>query len=107
MNKSINNIMSKSMKWLGLGCVAVALTACGKSLDGKYKDQLGIQTYEFKSDGKLYMSTMGITQEAKYTVEDGKVKITQADGGNIIFDLKEDGTIAGPLGMELKKEVAK
>lgn len=99
--------MKKSIGWLAVVCMAVALTACGKSLNGKYKDQLGIQTYEFKSDGKVYMSTMGITQEAKYTLEDGKVKIQQADGGNIIFDLKEDGTIAGPLGMELKKEVAK
>lgn len=99
--------MKKSMKWLAVLGMAVALTACSKSLNGKYKDQLGIQTYEFKSDGKVYMSTMGITQEAKYTLEDGKVKIQQADGGNIIFDLKEDGTIAGPLGMELKKEAAK
>lgn len=99
--------MNKSIKWLAVIGMALALTACGKSLDGKYKDQLGIQTYEFKSDGKVYMSTMGITQEAKYTVEDGKVKIQQADGGSIIFDLKDDGTIAGPLGMELKKEVTK
>ncbi|MDH4394297.1 MAG: hypothetical protein QE278_01335 [Limnobacter sp.] len=103
MNKSIN----KSMKWLAVISMALALTACGKSLSGKYKDQLGIQTYEFKSDGKVYMSTMGITQEAQYKVEDGKVKIQQADGGNVIFDLKDDGTIAGPLGMELKKEVTK
>jgi outer membrane lipopolysaccharide assembly protein LptE/RlpB len=99
--------MKKSMNWLAAICMALALTACGKSLDGKYKDQLGIQTYEFKSDGKVYMSTMGITQEAKYSVEDGKVKIIQPDGGNIIFDLKDDGTISGPLGMELKKEGSK
>jgi hypothetical protein len=44
---------------------------------------------------------MGVTREAAYEVEDKKVKIT-SDGETTIYDLNEDGTIKGPLGMTLR-----
>jgi hypothetical protein len=49
---------------------------------------------------------MGVTREASYVVEDKKVKITN-DGETIIYDLNEDGTIKGPLGMTLRPDPAK
>lgn len=79
------------------------LAACGKNLDGVYKDDLGIQKYEFKRNGVVYVTTMGSTREADYVVEDQKVKIT-SDGDTTIYNLNEDGTINGPLGMTLKPE---
>lgn len=82
------------------------LTACGNKLDGVYKDDLGLQKYEFQSDGTVYVSTMGVTREAAYVVEDKKVKITR-DGETTIYDLHEDGSIKGPLGMALKPETAR
>lgn len=85
-----------------VGFVAL-LAACGQSLDGVYKDDLGLQKYEFQGNGTVYVSTMGVTREAIYVVEDKKVKIT-SDGETIIYDLNEDGTIKGPLGMRLKPE---
>lgn len=85
-----------------VGFVAL-LAACGQSLDGVYKDDLGLQKYEFQGNGTVYVSTMGVTREATYVVEDKKVKIT-SDGETIIYDLNEDGTIKGPLGMRLKPE---
>lgn len=91
-------------------CVALVLAgllaACGQNLDGVYKDDLGLQKYEFQGDGTVYVSTMGVTREAAYKVEDNKVKITQ-DGETIIYDLNEDGTIKGPLGMTLRPETTK
>ncbi|HEX4843672.1 MAG TPA: hypothetical protein VFV57_08365 [Limnobacter sp.] len=81
----------------------LALAACSKGLDGVYKDELGIQKYEFQSDGTVYISTMGVTKESKYVVEDSKVKIS-SEGDTIIYDLNQDGTIKGPLGMTLKPE---
>lgn len=81
------------------------LTACGNKLDGVYKDDLGLQKYEFQGDGTVYVSTMGVTREAAYVLEDKKVKIT-SDGETTIYDLNEDGTIKGPLGMTLKLETA-
>lgn len=88
-----------------LGLVGL-LAACGKNLEGVYKDDLGLQKYEFQGDGTVYVSTMGVTREAAYVVEDNKVKIT-SEGDTIIYDLNEDGTIKGPLGMTLRPEPAK
>lgn len=82
------------------------LAACGQNLDGVYKDDLGLQKYEFQGNGTVYVSTMGVTREATYVVEDKKVKITH-DGETIIYDLNEDGTIKGPLGMTLRSESSK
>lgn len=84
-----------------LGLVGL-LAACGKQLEGTYKDDLGFQKYEFQGNGTVYVSTMGVTSEATYTVEDKKVKITSKENETIIYDLNEDGTINGPLGMTLK-----
>lgn len=91
-------------------CIAVGLVAllaaCGQNLEGVYKDDLGLQKYEFQGNGTVYVSTMGVTREATYQVEDKKVKITQ-DGDTIIYDLNADGTIKGPLGMTLRPETTK
>lgn len=86
--------------------LAVIVAACGKQVDGVYKDDLGLQKYEFQGNGTVYVSTMGITREATYEVEDKKVKIT-SDGEVVIYDLNDDGTIKGPLGMTLRPEPAK
>jgi hypothetical protein len=91
--------------WIALVLTGL-LAACGNPLNGVYKDDLGLQKYEFKGNGTVYVSTMGITREATYVVEDKKVKIT-ADGETLIYDLNEDGTIRGPLGMTLKPEAAR
>lgn len=91
-------------------CIVVGfvglLVACGQNLDGVYKDDLGLQKYEFQDNGTVYVSTMGVTREATYVVEDRKVKITN-DGETIIYDLNEDGTIKGPLGMTLRQDAAR
>jgi len=88
------------------GALACLLAACGQNLNGVYKDDLGLQKYEFQGNGTVYVSTMGVTREAAYTVEDKKVKITK-DGDTVIYDLNDDGTIKGPLGMTLKPEPAR
>lgn len=95
------------LRTLGTGLalsITVLLSACGKNLEGTYKDNLGVQKYEFTSDGKVYISTMGLTSEATYKVEDKKVKITKGKDETVIYDLNEDGSIRGPLGMELRPQ---
>ena len=81
--------------------LAVLLAACTPTLNGIYKDELGLQKYEFTQDGKVYVSTMGITKESTYRLEDKKVKINDGES-TIIYDMNEDGSIKGPLGMTLK-----
>ncbi len=91
------------LKACTLASLLLALAACGQQLTGVYKDSLGLQKYEFHNNGTVYVSTMGITREAAYVVEDSKVKISSA-GETVIYDLNADGTIKGPLGMTLSRE---
>lgn len=77
------------------------LSACGQKLDGVYKDELGLQKYEFKRDGTVYVTTMGSTKEASYTTEDQKVKIL-SEGEQSVYEINGDGSIKGPLGMILR-----
>jgi hypothetical protein len=62
--------------------------------------------YDFKSDGKVYMSTLGIQTAAEYEIDDDKV-IIKGRKGNLVLDLKADGTLSGPLGMVLSKREAR
>ena len=82
------------------------LAACGQNLTGVYKDDLGLQKYEFHNNGTVYVSTMGVTREATYVVRDNKVKIT-SNGETVIYDLNADGSIKGPLGMTLSPDSKK
>lgn len=82
--------------------IAILLSACGPSLDGTYKDQMGLTSYTFKS-GKLIVSTMGVGSEVDYKIEDGKIKIPSPQG-TMVMDILEDGAIAGPMGMKLTKQ---
>ncbi len=94
--------MKLSRIFLVFGLV-LTLAACGKGLDGVYKDNLGLQKYEFLSDGTVYVSTMGVIQEGSYKLDDNKVKIT-IEGETVIFDLNPDGSIEGALGMTLREQ---
>jgi hypothetical protein len=77
------------------------LIGCGQKLQGVYKDDLGLQTYEFKNNGVVYISTMGILKESHYELDNQKVKIIQDNDINV-YDIRDDGSIKGPLGMSLK-----
>jgi hypothetical protein len=82
--------------------IAVLFSACGAGLDGTYKDQMGVSSYTFKS-GKVIVSVMGIGSEMDYKVEDGKVKIITPQG-TMIMNILKDGSIEGPLGINLSKQ---
>lgn len=58
------------------GLAVLALSACGSKVSGRYETSGGGAEMNFKSGGKVEITMMGMTQEADYTVEDGKVKIT-------------------------------
>lgn len=95
--------------WFTSLCLAVLLllSGCGQKLEGVYKDDLGVQEYEFTSDGTVYISTIGMTSEGTYEVEDNKVKITKGTNDVAIYSLNKDGSIKGPLGLELRPQPKK
>ena len=97
--------MISKLGWVAALLVSASLlTGCGKKLEGVYKDDLGIQKYEFQSDGTVYISTIGMTDEATYVIEDQKVKIYKGRDEPQIFNLNQDGSIRGPLGLELRPQ---
>lgn len=87
-------------RFLLIACVL--LSACGSPVEGTYSDAMGLTSYTFKDDGKVYVSTMGTETELSYSVEDDKVTIGGPDT-NVVLTLKDDGTLEGPLGMTLSR----
>lgn len=80
------------------------LFGCGQKLEGVYKDDLGVQKYEFTSDGKVYISTIGMMSEGTYEVEDNKIKIRSGPNDLSVYKMNPDGSIRGPLGLELRPQ---
>jgi len=78
------------------------LTACGSGLSGQYSDNSGIMQYDFKTDGKVYVTTLGIQSAGEYEIDDDKV-IIRGNNGNIVFQIKEDDTLIGPMGLVLSR----
>lgn len=93
------------MKNLFILSACLFLTACGSPVDGTYSDEMGMTSYTFKDDDKVYVSLMGNETELEYEVDDGKVKITGPEG-NMVFTLNEDGSLQGPMGMKLSKQTS-
>jgi hypothetical protein len=78
------------------------LAACGSGLSGQYTDNAGIMLYDFKSDGKVYVTTLGIQSAGEYEIDDDKL-IIRGNNGNMVLQIKEDDTLIGPMGLVLSK----
>lgn len=79
------------------------LSACAKheGLDGTYANKL--MSYEFKPNGKVFITSFGATVESSYESEDDKTKFKKS-GIPIILTVGNDGAIHGPMGMTLIKQ---
>jgi hypothetical protein len=73
-------------------CLAL-LSACGNGLSGTYGKK-GEVNFEFHSNGKVELDIIGPVQEASYVVEDGKVKISGAQG-TMVFRIDDRGCLDG------------
>jgi hypothetical protein len=69
------------------------LGGCGNSLSGTYGKK-GDVSFEFHSNGKVELDILGPIQEANYVVEDGKVKISAAQG-TMVLRIDEKGCLDG------------
>ena len=77
------------------------LAGCSSGLSGKYSDENGLMSYEFQSDGKVFMKMMGMQFAGEYEIDEDKV-IVKGPNGNLVFD-REGDILKGPMGLELKK----
>jgi len=81
--------------------VALLLFAgCGQGFSGDYQDATGIK-YSF-NDGKATVSVFGVEQVMPFTREGSELRIGDPEGGRLIFNILDDGSLKG-AGMHLKK----
>lgn len=79
----------------------LVVSACGSSFSGKYTDAAGISEYEFRNDGKVYISVFGATASGTYEVDRDRILITSPQG-TVVFARDKDRLI-GPMGLELER----
>ena len=83
---------------LALATLYVAmLSACGNGLSGTYGKK-GEVNFEFHSNGKVELDILGPIQEGTYVVEDGKVKISGAQG-TMVLRIDDTGCLEGDVMM--------
>jgi hypothetical protein len=89
---------------VALALVGLFLLACGDSMSGKYEDDSGVLSVEFKS-GKAYVTMIGTTTETDYEVNGDKdVFKNSPNSGNTVMTIQKDGSLSGPMGVTLKKK---
>ena len=94
--------MGKSDRLLVMATVLAALAACGEDLSGTYADDRNVTAYEFHGDGRATISVLGTKVAADYTVDNGRVLVTSAQGTVV---LRRSGDhLYGPMGLELVRQ---
>jgi len=92
------------LKIFMLSVLVMLISACSSGLDGTYTDGSGMVEYQFNTDGKVAMTTLGIETVLDYEIDGDKLKIHSSGNTNLVFTINEDGTLAGPMGMDLHKK---
>lgn len=77
--------------------------ACGSSLNGTYADKDKIITLEFKSGGKVIVSSMGAGTELKYSIDGDTLKLGKSESENLILKIQKNGCIKYPMVGDLCK----
>jgi len=89
----IRALTRKALMGLVLASSLVYVAGCGKSLSGKYADDMGAMAVEFKSDGKATVTIHGTPIEATYTIDGKNVSVNGA-GDVISLTINDDGSLS-------------
>lgn len=100
--------MSTLLQTLSSGCprlialipAALLIGACGvERISGRYADPRGVTDYEFRPDGRVFISVMGTTTLASYRLLDDRVVIEGRDGVTVLR--RHNDELEGPMGLRL------
>lgn len=92
-------------KWWFIALIGM-LAGCTPGLSGTYGDEMGVSRYVFRSDGKITVEVMGVSQQTRYSRDGDQLRIQLLDGeGTLDFSIAEDGSLSGPMGVRLLKLV--
>lgn len=84
---------------VALGCLCIALIACGSKLTGTYSAAGGAIMLELQSGGKANLSFAGQTAPCTYTTSGNTVTLAcPGQAGSLALTVQSDGSLAGPPG---------
>lgn len=82
-------------------CLPLLTWGCAPSISGTYTDASGATQYEFRPDGKVYISVLGATASGNYEANAERVLITGPQGTVLL--VRERDRLLGPMGLELSR----
>lgn len=71
----------------------------GPSPSGIYADSSGVTRYEFRTDGRVYISVLGATVTGAYETDRDRILISGPQGTVVL--LRKADRLQGPMGLEL------
>lgn len=81
--------------------LAAPLASCGGSITGEYQDELGTIRYEFRGNGRVYVSVLGIESAAEYKVDGQRILLSGPNGSLVLS--REGDELVGPMGLRLHR----
>ena len=87
---------------LVLSGLFLVLGACAQPPRGAWTDEAGAGRYVFGDDGQVSISLAGAQHQGRYTRQDERVRIELATGSVLEFQLQDDGSLLGPMGVRLR-----
>jgi len=83
------------MQKIGILLIVILLMfGCGGGMTGTYSDEHGIVTYEFQSNGKVLVTSLGGTVELGYEKDGDRIRVKTAEGGPAqVLTLTENGDL--------------
>jgi hypothetical protein len=91
----VHNIFLKAV----LGCLCIAMIACGSKLAGTYSAAGGAIMLELQSGGKASLSFAGQSAPCTYTTSGNIVTLAcEGQAGSLALTVQGDGSLAGPPG---------
>jgi hypothetical protein len=93
----------RSARWrpaTAAALVALLTLGCGgPSPVGIYADASGATRYEFRPDGRVFISVLGATVTGAYETDRDRILISAPQGTVVL--VRKDGRLQGPMGLEL------
>lgn len=82
--------------------VLLVAAGCSGTFSGTYADDAGITSYEFALDGRVRVSVLGTTVEARYRLDGEQVLVTSPQGTVVLT--RGEGRLYGPMGLVLLRQ---
>jgi len=85
---------------LSILALALLLMACSRGPEGTFADDVGFMSFEFRDDGTVVQSTLGVAVEMRYTQDDDRIVI-EAPGATLELVRVDERTLEGADGLRL------